>query len=169
MKWVLPILAALALSQENRVAVRPAETAVPETQTAPADQHPAEYRIPTFYVSAYVTNPQVVSVSLISGFTMQGTSDHAKGVFFELEPGLGGGKVAVGHGVVGAHGMHWNWKGALLRSWGDPWGVQANETFVGAEGALGDFGLSFRLGAYGDVSGGPDNWLLSAGIGFFFN
>ena len=117
---MLPIMAILALSQESRAAISPAETAVPETQTAPADQLPSEYRIPTFYVSAYVTNPQVVSVSLISGFTMQGTSDHAKGVFFELEPGLGGGKVAVGHGVVGAHGMHWNWKGALLRTWGDP-------------------------------------------------
>ncbi len=126
--------------------------------------------VPAFYVTGYVGNPQIVSVSLISGFTMRGTaSDNAEGVFFELEPGLGSWKVAVGHGRVAAHGSHSNWKAALLRTWGNPWGVQPNETFLGVEGATGDFGLSFRLGAYGEVSGGTDNWLVSGGIGLFFN
>jgi hypothetical protein len=126
--------------------------------------------IPVFYVSAYLANPQIITVDLISGFTMRGSAaDDARGVFFELEPGLGAWKMAVGHGFVGAHGMHRNWKGAFLRTWGDPWGMHPNESFVGGEFALGDFGLSFRVGAYGEVSGGPDNRLVSGGIGMFFN
>ena len=160
------IIAALVLMIPPQLAA--AGSIAPKSVAATKD--PLSNPIPTFYVSAFVTNPQIVTVSLISGFTMHGTSsDNAGGVFFELEPGLAGAKVAVGRGMVGAHGMHQYWKGAILRTWRDPWGMHANETFVGAEAATGDIGLSFRIGAYGEVSGGRDNWLISGGVGFFFS
>ena len=159
-------VAVLVLLVSPQLAAAGSTTAKPAAASKDAYSYPK----PTFYVSAFVSNPQIVTVSLISGFTMHGTSsDNAGGVFFELEPGLGGAKVSVGRASIGAHGMHQYWKGAILRTWGDPWGMHANETFVGAEAATGDIGLSFRIGAYGEVSGGPDNWLISGGIGFFFS
>lgn len=130
----------------------------------------ADYRIRPVLLSAYVTDPQIISISLISGFTMdRHAADQAKGFFGELEPGAAGGKLALGYGFFGPHGMHWYWKGALLRTWSDPWVVGANQTYVGPEAAVGDFGLSFRLGVYREVSGGPDDWLLSGAVGILFN
>src|SRR4029434_452281 len=127
LKWIAALAAVFLLGQGGEESILLAKTGTSEMQTAPAQASLLENRIPLFYVSAYLTNPQIVSVSLISGFTMRGSADHSEGIFFELEPGIGGGKLSVGHANVGAHGMHWNWKGAVLRTWGDPWGMHANE------------------------------------------
>jgi hypothetical protein len=69
-----------------------------------------------------------------------------------LEPGLGGGQVSVarvwrGGGDV-VPGISLAVVASALRTWGEPWVVAPDQTFVGAEGRLGFLFVAMGVGAY---------------------
>ena len=50
-----------------------------------------------------------------------------------VEPGLGGGSVGIGHTTSGGLGMTARRQLAVLRTWGDPWLVGPDQTYVGLD------------------------------------
>jgi hypothetical protein len=85
----------------------------------------------------------------------------------QVEAGEGGGKLQFGYGS-------WYMAGgavklSLLRTWGDPIGIEPNQTYLGAECQLNLFLLNGAVGLYAEIDGdGEDETLVtwSAGIGF---
>jgi hypothetical protein len=91
-------------------------------------------------LSLEVGGPQKLSANL--GFKLGATkadaSEVGRGFFFQLQPGLGGGSVNIGFSPVSLAG--WGTqavgvvvKARLLRSWGDPWTIEPDQTFAGVE------------------------------------
>ncbi len=86
----------------------------------------------------------------------------------EVEAGIGGGRAAVGLDNHGSGSFGYGLKGALLRTWIEPLGVDEDQTFLGLEGELSIKQLLFHVGGYRRVSDGDDDWLASAGIAIRF-
>ena len=85
-----------------------------------------------------------------------------------VEPGFGGGLVGIGRTSAGGIGMTVRVRGAALRTWGDPWLVGPDQTYVGAD-ALATVGyVGFSLGGFVRVpeAGADPGVLFSAGIAF---
>jgi hypothetical protein len=124
-----------------------------------------------------VSYPQVVSASagLLVGEIEprqpppKGSTFLPKGLLLQAEPGLGGGKLAVGYakGLLpyAAGGV----KATVLRTWGHPWGVPTGKTYLGVE-ADASFFVRLSLGALwrtGDHDG-SSRFLLTGGLGLGF-
>jgi hypothetical protein len=165
-------------------------------------------------LGAHVGTPigPAVSVAAIVGHANRLGAD---GLVLMAEPGIGGGKVGVGYADIdgSARGPYlirrwhdwteapdflwaqrgWSARGILVRSWGDPWTIDGDRTFAGAEGELigsfatdtawgGLYGLDLTFGVItnvdtvdhrgpagkGDVIHPGDEWrlVLEAGVGF---
>jgi hypothetical protein len=165
-------------------------------------------------LGAHVGTPigPAVSVAAIVGHANRLGAD---GLLLMAEPGIGGGKLAVGYADIdgSAQGPYlikrwqgwsqtrgflwaqrgWSARGILVRSWGDPWTIDDNRTFAGAEGELigsfatdsdwgGLYGLNLTFGVItnvdtvdhrnpagkGDVTHPGDEWrvVVEAGVGF---
>jgi hypothetical protein len=89
------------------------------------------------------------------------------GLFLQVEPGVGGGKVGLGFAKglppVAAAGL----QAFALRTWGQPlWGT-ANRTYVGLEADFTLF-LKLSLGVMRRVDRGPHDTRVTGGIGVGF-
>jgi len=116
-----------------------------------------------FMIGARVSTPQIASVSL----TYRPTNLW----FFQVEPGVGGGKTALGIGGSFGYTFGLGLKSSLLYTWGKPIGdVETGQTYAGGEGVIMISGINLTFGLYGHVAGDdPDKDMLvsvGAGIGF---
>lgn len=92
------------------------------------------------------------------------------GIFAQIEPGAGGGKITGGWRYGKTMFLPIYSLGAsisIMRTWGNPLGeVPANQTYIGGE-ALGAFaGIWLNAGAFTRISGEEgDQWIYTLGIG----
>ena len=97
----------------------------------------------------HVGAPQKVSLALGAGRWRESTGDAYDVVFGLVEPGLGAGRASVGYlrsrGNLNA-GLAV--RASALRTWGDPWSVEPNRSFVGVEGSAHVFFFNVRAGAF---------------------
>lgn len=91
-------------------------------------------------LSLELGGPQKLSANL--GFKLGATkadgAEVGRGFFFQVQPGLGGGSVNIGFSPVslsswGTQAVGVVVKARLLRSWGDPWTIEPDQTFAGVE------------------------------------
>jgi hypothetical protein len=116
-----------------------------------------------FMIGARVSTPQIASFSL----TYRPTDLW----FVQVEPGVGGGKAALGIGGSFGYTFGLGLKSSLLYTWGNPWGnVEADQLYAGGEGILMISGLNLCFGLYSHVDGDhPEKDMLvsvGAGLGF---
>lgn len=140
-------------------------------------------------LGAHVGVPQVASVTIgallddeLWRWTNQSNITLTGGLgirpLVRLEPGVAGGKAGVGIASFWlaeadpllVPGAGWSLSANVLRTWGDPWAVAANQTFVGGELGIHVLGVNLRLGPYWRTAGGArdENWFLGGSIGFGF-
>jgi hypothetical protein len=91
-------------------------------------------------MSAEVGGPQKLSANLgiRIGAVGEGEADYGRGILLQAQPGLGGGALNVGWAPValpawGTQAVGLALKARLLRSWGDPWGIEPDATWAGFE------------------------------------
>jgi len=120
------------------------------------------------------------------GHIFEGIPYGSNGFIIQVEPGLGGGKINLGYGMIvfmndmrdsnfiidisdnpafGIAGY-----ASVLRTWGDPWGAEPDQTYLGVELEGVMFMFHGIVGAYRHI-GGSDNkndWLFSVGTGVGF-
>ncbi len=143
-------------------AQRAAEDTVPRTHILPA-------------LGVHVGTPQKASAALgvVLGEDWQANGrDHSRNVALFAEPGLGAGRASlafVDHGY-GSFGSGYGIAATVLRTWKQPWQLDANQTYVGVEAIL--WPIVFvgpRIGLLKRVAGpehGPHKWFVTIDFGF---
>lgn len=113
-----------------------------------------------------VSNPLIASAS--AGLRFGSEIDRFRPAV-EVEAGLGGGRFLMGLDSLG-EGPALGLKPAFLRTWLDPAGTDAGESYVGAVLQVGYDRFFAEAGGYHQVAGGGDDdeWLATLGIGFLF-
>lgn len=108
------------------------------------------------------------------------TTCEYSGPFAKLEPGLGAGKLSVGHArLVGEQRGHEHFlahvffgygiKASVMRTWSERSSEPPGQTWLGVEADVTAVMVRFSLGLFHHVSGDDDNrWLVSAGVGWGF-
>lgn len=117
------------------------------------------------FVVLRVSTPLVASAAAGLRF---GHGQDALHPVIQAEVGIGGGKIALGLDSTGIGDFGYGLKAAIIRTWIEPLEVDDNQTFLGLEGEISIYQLIFNIGGYRRVGDGDDDWLLSAGLGFFF-
>ncbi len=114
-------------------------------------------------VGARVSTPQIASVSL--------TFRPADLWFIQVEPGVGGGKVALGIGGSWDYVFGLALKSSILQTWGKTIGdVETGQTYAGGEGVIMVSGINLTFGLYGHIKGDDQDkdMLVSVGAGLGF-
>jgi len=144
-----------------------------QAQRAPNDTTTRFHVLPALGIQ--VGSPQKVSAALgiVAGedFVRDGR-DHSRNIALFAEPGLGGGRASlayVSHGY-GSFGSGFGVAATVLRTWKEPWQLDANQTYVGGEVLL--WPILFvgpRIGLLRNVSSVETSrhwfWSFSFGIG----
>jgi hypothetical protein len=104
-----------------------------------------------------------------------------QGPYLQLQPGLGGSRLGFGWArLIGEKKTNerylsdiylgYGFKGALLRTWGEPYRTPAGQTYFGTEAEFTIVRVNFRLGFFRHIGGGQrdDPWLLTWGLGWGF-
>ena len=120
------------------------------------------YSIP-FTFGARLSTPQIVSVSL--------SYRPAHVWFVQIEPGLGGAKVALGIGGSWDYKFGIAVKSSLLYTWGNPMGdTEPKQTYAGGEGVIMVTGINLTFGLYAHIDGDDEDkdMLVSVGAGLGF-
>ena len=115
-------------------------------------------------------SPVILLAGHVAVFPKARENPHGySGWFLSLEPGVAGGLVGIGRGGNGGFAFGFL-RAAILRTWGDPGDVAANQSFVGADLRIGIAFFSGGAGWYTRISGNEpgesDVWLFNFGIGF---
>lgn len=124
--------------------------------------------------SVRLSSPQILSAS--GGFLIGDTEGENPdkfhvplGLLIQAEPGIGGGKIALGvaKGLPPLGGVAL--KGVVLRTWGKPLWTETGRTYAGGELDAGIF-LKISLGVLRRVDGpsGERDTIATGGIGFGF-
>lgn len=116
-----------------------------------------------FMLGIRVSTPQIASISI----TYRPTDLW----FVQAEPGVGGGKFALGLGGSWDYHFGLGLKSSLLYTWGKTWGnVDTEQLYAGGEGVLMISGFNLTFGLYTHLDGdSPDkDMLVSVGAGFGF-
>jgi hypothetical protein len=110
--------------------------------------------------------PQKLSAHVGVALVQERTEYGYTGWALTVEPGLGGGLVGIGPTGSGGIGMTGRMQAALLRTWGDPWLVGPDQTYVGADARFTIGYIGFAIGGYLRVpeEGADPGILLSAGL-----
>jgi hypothetical protein len=89
------------------------------------------------------------------------------GLFLQLEPGIGGGKVALGYAKGLPPPIAGGVKAFYLRTWGRPLWADKGRDYVGIEGDATLF-MKLSLGVMRSIDDGPRDTAVTAGIGIGF-
>jgi hypothetical protein len=114
-------------------------------------------------IGARLSTPQIASVSI--------TYRPKTLWFLQVEPGVGGGKAALGLGGSWSYHFGMGVKCSLLHTWGKTLGgVETGQTYAGGEGVLMISGVNLTFGLYSHIDGdAPDkDMLVSVGVGVGF-
>jgi opacity protein-like surface antigen len=109
--------------------------------------------------NAEIGGPQKLSANL--GIRIPAGSEAARGygrgVVFQVQPGIAGGSVNLGwmplsFAAQGTQALGVGVKARLLRTWGSPWGADADRTYAGVEaaaviGVKASVGVMWKLGS----------------------
>jgi hypothetical protein len=147
---------------------------VTRAQGAPEDTSRTNFQfLPALGVQ--VGTPQKVSAALGVVFGEEfsrGGHDHSRNIALFAEPGLGAGRASIAyvdHGY-GSFGSGFAVAGTVMRTWRQPWQLDANQTYVGGELLL--WPIVFvgpRVGLFRNVSSVETShhwfWSFSFGIG----
>jgi hypothetical protein len=110
-------------------------------------------------LNAEIGGPQKLSANL--GIRIPAGSEAARGygrgVVFQVQPGIAGGSVNLGwmplsFAAQGTQALGVGVKARLLRTWGSPWGADADRTYAGVEaaaviGVKASVGVMWKLGS----------------------
>ena len=108
----------------------------------------------------HVGAPQKVSLALGAGRWRE-SGDNYDGVFGLVEPGLGAGRASVGYlRSRGNLNTGLGIRASALRTWGDPWSVAPNTTFVGVEASAHAFFFNVRGGTFRRTTSGSGREVL---------
>lgn len=112
--------------------------------------------------------PQTASAYLGLAVVQKRYESGYAGLAVTVEPGLGGGMVGVGPTVSGGVGMIARVQGAVLRTWGDPWLVGPDRSYVGLDSRVSFGYIGISVGGYVRVpeDGDGPGVLLSANLVF---
>ena len=116
-----------------------------------------------FMVGARLSTPQIASTSL--------TYRPTNLMFVQVEPGVGGGKAALGIGGSWDYTFGLALKSSLLYTWGNPIGdAEPGQTYAGGEGVIMVSGINLTFGLYGHIDGDDTekDMLVSVGAGLGF-
>lgn len=116
-----------------------------------------------FMVGAKLSTPLIASLSLSYRPTDLW--------IIQVEPGIGGGKAALGVGGSWDYFFGIAIKTSLLYTWGNPLGdVKSEQIYLGEEGTVMISGINVSFGLYGHVHGdNPEkDMLVSVGVGVGF-
>lgn len=116
-----------------------------------------------FMVGAKLSTPQIASLSLSYRPTNLW--------IIQIEPGIAGGKAALGVGGSWSYMFGIAMKSSLLYTWGNPLGdIESGQVYAGGEGTLMISGINVSFGLYGHVHGDdPEkDMLVSVGVGVGF-
>jgi hypothetical protein len=123
-------------------------------------------------VGLHVGTPQKASAALgvvLGEDWQQNGRDHSRNVALFVEPGLSAGRASLAYVSqgFGAFGSGFSIGPTVMRTWKDPWTVQPNVTFVGADITI--WPVLFtgpRIGVFRRVAGYDSRrWFLSLDIG----
>jgi hypothetical protein len=136
---------------------------------APRDTFPApQIRGPLLEPIAGVRMgfPQKLSAFVGLGLAQHRTRDGWAGWSITVEPGLGGGLVGIGQTVTMPFSSTGRMQVAVLRTWGDPWLVGPDQTFIGLDNVLSVLHVGISLSGYVRVPepGVDPGVLFSAGL-----
>jgi len=127
-------------------------------------------------LSLEIGSPQKLSgnLGIRIGLVRAGEPDYGKGLLLQLQPGLGGGAVNLGWAPValpawGSQAVGFVVKARLLRTWGDPWALEPDQTFAGGEVGLAwivkvSFGVLTRVGSGGSGKKTTFTWSIGVGL-----
>jgi len=127
-------------------------------------------------LSIEVGSPQKLSANLglRIGLVGEGEADYGKGLLIQVQPGLGGGALNVGFAPValpawGSQAVGFVVKARLLRTWGDPWAIEPDQTFAGGEVGLAwivkvSVGVLTRVGSGGEGKKTIVTWSFGIGL-----
>jgi hypothetical protein len=120
-------------------------------------------------LGAVVTQPQIVNGSFT--FVWGYDKPHSYEKFLHLEPGLMGGKLALGIG--GTDFLHlFSLRATYLRTWWEPWGAEKNANYGGLEFYMGvhapRFPIKLGIGVFRLISeqDTEHDWIFSWGVGW---
>jgi hypothetical protein len=92
--------------------------------------------------------PQKLSGYVGLGIPRKRFSEGYTGWSVTVEPGLGGGLVGIGHTTSGSLGITARRQLVVLRTWGDPWLVGPDQTYVGLDARVSVVYAGFAVGGY---------------------
>ena len=120
------------------------------------------------------------SIGLIVGGITDYDLPQAAGLLLQVEPGRGGVRLNAGYaagffekGLLGIRvpllAVAWSAKASVLRTWGDPMGLEPNQTFVGPEFDLTMYYVKLSVGYLWHVAGdGEKKNQFTWGVGVLF-
>jgi hypothetical protein len=125
--------------------------------------------------NAEVGGPQKLSANL--GIRIAagsaGARGYGRGFVLQAQPGLGGGSLNVGwmplsFAAHGTQAIGGGLKARLLRTWGSPWGADADRTYAGVEAAA-VIGVKASVGVLWRIGSAPGRrTVVSWGLGVGF-
>jgi hypothetical protein len=157
----IALLALLVVAASPATAQRAREDTIPRTHFLPG-------------VGLRAGTPQKVSaaIGIVIGEDWQTNGrDHSRNVAVFAEPGFGAGRASVAyldHGY-GSFGSGFGVAATVLRTWKNPWQLEANQTYAGGEVIL--WPIIFvgpRIGLLKRVAGPvtSKNWFITLDFGF---
>jgi hypothetical protein len=92
--------------------------------------------------------PQKLSAFVGLGVAVHRDTLDWSGWSLTVEPGLGGGLIGFGRTGMGPLAVRARIQAAVLRTWGDPWLVGPDRTYVGIDESLSFLHVGFSVGGY---------------------
>ena len=110
--------------------------------------------------------PQKLSAFVGIALAERRNKDEWAGWSLTVEPGLGGGQVGIGQSVRMPLASAGRMQVVVLRTWGDPWLVGPDQTYVGLDNSLTVGHIGISAGGYVRVpeDGNEPGVLFSAGL-----
>jgi hypothetical protein len=137
---------------------------------AGGDTAPRMHILPALGLRVGIPQKASVAIGVVVGTEWSdGGSERSRDVVLYVEPGLSGGRASLGFVTAGGNmGAGVGISATVLRTWKDPWSLNANTTFVGGEvWAWPMFFVGPRVGVFRSIGASSlRGWYMTADVGF---